>query len=135
MLRSVRPSWRVRVSQSVRDARIEVIGQQDVKNEAQADAVCAILRAYGDSPRGFLYVEPYLPKKVGPNDILLCHPDVGVLVVEIKAYRIADIARVVAGNLFVKTGGEIVPKVAPSKKRKRPCSTSRQRLKERARDQ
>jgi len=101
------------VSQSVRDARIEVIGQQDVKNEAHADAVSAILRAYGDSERGFVYVEPYLPKRaIRPNDILLCHPDVGVLVVEVKGHGIADIERVAAGNLFVKTGGSLVAKNA-----------------------
>src|ERR1035441_667722 len=108
-----RPSWRVRVSQSVRDARIEAIGQQDVKNEAHADAATAILRAYGDSRQGFVYIEPYLPKKATrSNDILLCHPDVGALVVEVKGHGITEISRIVAGNLFVKTAGGIVPKNA-----------------------
>jgi hypothetical protein len=100
------PHWRVRVSRAVRDAKIEIIGQEDLKNEAHADTFIAVLASYGASRRGFVYVEPYLAKKsIRPHDILLCHPDLGVLVIEVKGHGIDDIVRVAAGHLFLKTGG------------------------------
>jgi hypothetical protein len=97
--RPTRPPWRLRVSQSVRNAKIEVIGQQGVKNEAHGEAVIGILQAYGQSPQGFVYIEPYLPKTATrPNDILLCHPEVGVVVIEVKGHGIGDIVRIAAAN-------------------------------------
>jgi superfamily I DNA and RNA helicase len=102
----MRPHWRIRVSRAVRDAKIEIIGQEDIKNEPHADTLIAILDAYGMSRRGFVYVEPYLAKRsIRPHDILLCHPEIGVLVVEVKGHGIDDIVRVAAGHLFLKTGG------------------------------
>lgn len=98
--------WRVRVSQAVRDAKIEIIGREDVKNESHAEALIAVLRAYGQSRQGFVYVEPYLAKKaVRPQDVLLCHPETGVVIIEVKGHGIGDITRVAAGNLFVKNAG------------------------------
>src|ERR1022692_353200 len=97
--------WRIRVSKAVRDSKIEIIGQEDVKNESHANTLIAVLMAYGASRQGFVYVEPYLARKaIRPHDILLCHPDVGVLVIEVKGHGIEDIVRVAAGNLFVKVG-------------------------------
>lgn len=105
---------RIRISQAVRDCNIEVIGREDAKTESHAEALIAVLRAFGGSHLGFVYVEPYLARKATrPHDILLCHPEVGVLVVEVKGYSIADISRVAAGNLFVKlAGGGVVQKNA-----------------------
>lgn len=101
-----RAHWRIRISQAIRDAHIEVIGREDVANESHAEALIAVLRAYGQSREGFIYVEPYLAKKaIRPQDILLCHPEVGVLVVEVKGHGIDDITRVAAGNLFIKLPG------------------------------
>ena len=102
----LRPHWRTRVARAVRDAKIEIVGQEDLKNEPHADALIAVLESYGGSRKGFVYVEPYLAKKsIRPHDILLCHPDVGVLVIEVKGHGIDDIVRVAAGHLFLKTGG------------------------------
>lgn len=103
---STQEHWSVRVSQAVRDVKIEVIGKDDVRNESHAIAVTALLKAYGDPPWGMVYIEPYLAKRaVRPDDVLICHPDLGVLVVEVKGHRIGDIERVAAGNLFVRQGG------------------------------
>ncbi len=102
----LRPHWRVRFARAVRDAKIEIIGQDDLKNEPHADALIAVLESYGGSRKGFVYVEPYVAKKsIRPHDILLCHPDIGVLVIEVKGHGIDDIVRVAAGHLFLKTGG------------------------------
>jgi superfamily I DNA and RNA helicase len=100
------PYWSVRVNQAVRDARLPVVGREDVGNEAHADVLIGLLGAYGDSSTGFAYVEPYLAKKsVRPNDILICHPELGVLVVEVKGHAIGDIVKIAAGALFVRQGG------------------------------
>ncbi|HXS95472.1 MAG TPA: hypothetical protein VN736_12780 [Candidatus Limnocylindrales bacterium] len=94
------------MSRAVRDARVEIIGHEDIKNEPHADTLIAVLECYGASRHGFVYVEPYLAKKsIRPHDILLCHPEVGVLVIEVKGHRIEDVVRVAAGHLFLKTGG------------------------------
>jgi hypothetical protein len=54
--------------------------------------------------QGFVYIEPYLPKRATrPNDILICHPELGVLIVEVKGHGIEDITRISAGTLFVRT--------------------------------
>ena len=43
-----------------------------------------------------------------PADIVLCDTETGVISIEVKAYDITRIERVVAGSkLFVKLGGEI----------------------------
>ena len=43
---------------AARDARIKVIGYDLCKNDAEADALLAVIRAFGDSPAGFIYASP-----------------------------------------------------------------------------
>ena len=80
-------NWQQDLYGAIRKAKIRVVGQDDVKNEAQARVAIAVIEAYGDSPAGFVYIEPYTARSTKrPPDILLCHPDVGVLVIEVKGY-------------------------------------------------
>jgi hypothetical protein len=98
--------WRDSLSRRIRDCKIEVIGHDDVKNFAQAKAVLGILAAFGDSPAGFVYIEPCTFRSSHkPADIVLCHPDVGLLIIEVKGYLTEQIERVQAGSLFIRTRG------------------------------
>lgn len=91
---------------AVRDARIKVIGYDLVKNDAEALMAAAIIRAYGNSPAGFMYIAPTRARsQLYPPDIVLCHPEVGLLVVEVKGFTIDQIQDLEAGSLIVHFGG------------------------------
>jgi hypothetical protein len=69
------------VLSAIRRANIEVVGQEDIGNDAHAKVVLSILRAYGDSPVGFVFIEPCTRVTTDrPPDVLLCHPEIGLLV-------------------------------------------------------
>ena len=98
------------VTRAIRTAKILVVGQDDIKNEAQAVAAVAVIRAFGDSPAGFIYIEPCTARSTRrPPDIVLCHPDLGVVVFEVKGYSSSSIDSVKAGSLFVRRDGLIRP--------------------------
>ncbi|TVR19503.1 MAG: DUF2075 domain-containing protein [Anaerolineaceae bacterium] len=92
--------------QAIHDAKIEIVGYEDIGNEAHAAVVGAIIKAFGNSSAGFIYIEPsQLNGSSRPPDILLCHPEVGVLVIEVKAYSIDFIQGSQAGSLLVRLNG------------------------------
>jgi superfamily I DNA and RNA helicase len=98
------------LQRAVREAKIEVIGVESVLNDAQSRAGIAFLTAYGDSPAGFVVFEAkahYTPDR--PADILLCHPDVGLLVVEVKGWSLSQIERVASGEFYIKRDGYVHP--------------------------
>src|SRR6056297_363689 len=93
-----------------REAKIEILGVDDVKNEPQRKVLNAIISAFGDSAKGFIYVEPCTARSTRrPADVLLCHPEVGLLIIEVKGYSINQIENIKAGNLLVKAQGSIKP--------------------------
>jgi len=103
-------SWHQELTSAVRDAEIKVLGQDDVKNEAHARAAIAVLKAYGDSPAGFVYIEPCTARSTRrPPDIIICHPDVGLLVVECKGLPLKIIEGIEAGSLLIRRKGMIRP--------------------------
>jgi superfamily I DNA and RNA helicase len=91
-----------------REAKIEIVGLGDIKNEAQAKVGAATIVAFGSSPSGFIYFEPctaYSTKR--PPDVLICHPEVGILIIEVKGYHIDQIQEIKAGSLYCKNNGFI----------------------------
>lgn len=85
-----------------------VLGQGDIKNEAHAAAAASVIRTFGDSPAGFIYIEPCTARSTRrPPDIVLCHPDFGLVVFEVKGYSSENIESVNAGSLFVRHQGQI----------------------------
>jgi len=97
---------------AIRDARIRtVIDTELVKNDAEAMLLTALLKTYGKSAAGFIYYSPGRARSSErPPDAVLCHPDVGVLVIDAKGHTIDAIERVEAGHIFVRYQGRIKPK-------------------------
>ena len=86
-----------------RSKKIEILGKDEIGNDAHWKAAIALLTAYGDSEVGFIYFEPCLLNDTErPPDIVICHPDICLLVVEVKGYEISAMQRVVAGSLIVR---------------------------------
>lgn len=98
------------VIRAIRAAKMIVIGQDDIKNGAHAVVTAAVIHALGDSPAGFVYIEPCTVRSTRrPPDIVLCHPDLGLVVFEVKGYSSANIESVNAGSLLVRHQGHIRP--------------------------
>ncbi len=94
---------------AVHAASLRVVGHQDVFDLAEITLMTAILRAYGNSTHGFVYAEPaLLDAQVSPPDLVLAHPEVGVIVFECKAYDLSFIRGAEAGSLKIMRHGREV---------------------------
>lgn len=89
-------------------AQGRVIGHQEVTNEAQARVMTALIRAYGNAPRCLIYAEPTIAASDMAPDIVLAHPEIGLLIFEVKAYDMPYIQGMEAGNLKIRQNGEVV---------------------------
>lgn len=90
---------------AVQNASLRVVGHQEVNDLAHARCITALLAVYGQSAQGFLYAEPLIPASDLAPDVVLVHPEIGVLVVEVKAYEIGFIQGIEAGSLKIKRHG------------------------------
>lgn len=102
----------IRLASARREAKIHhVIDMELIKNDAEAVLLTALLKAYGDSPAGFLYYSPGRAKgNERPPDAVLCHPEIGLLVIDAKGHTIDQIEGVEAGHIFIRYKGQISPK-------------------------
>lgn len=100
------------LKRAARDSSLSLVGRADAKDLAHRRVVTALLDAFRKGPAdGVLYVEPSVREERDlPPDALLLHPDVGVLVIEVKAWSVTSIERVVAGNFLTRIAGLIVEK-------------------------
>jgi hypothetical protein len=96
---------------AVRNAKIKVIGYDLVKNDAEAILLTAIIQAYGKSSAGFIYASPSRARStLRPPDVVLCHPDVGLLVLDAKGHTIEKIEGLEAGSIKIRYQGRVTPK-------------------------
>jgi len=93
------------LQKAIRAAEIRVLGYQDVNDAAHARCMVALLHAYGSLQRGFLYAEPVLTNSDFAPDLVLAHPDTGVIIFEVKAYDLDYINGIEAGNLKIRRNG------------------------------
>ncbi len=95
-----------KIEHAIQEAKIRVIGHHDITNVAHAKFVLALLKAYGEESQGVIYNEPVLPTGDLAPDVVLVHPQTGIIVFEVKAYDLVFIQGVEAGNLKVHFNGE-----------------------------
>ena len=103
---------KVKLASAMRIAKIHTVIDMDIiKNDEEAILLISLLQSYGNSPAGFLYHSPGRAKsQERPPDAVLCHPDIGLLVIDAKSHPINEIEGVEAGNIFVRYQGRIHPK-------------------------
>ncbi|MGF1634589.1 MAG: hypothetical protein ACFCVE_12120 [Phycisphaerae bacterium] len=80
------PDWKNTLAAAATDkAAGRIMGWQSIEHAGHAQLVTAALAAFGDDPRGLFVVEVSPPAGAVPRpDLVLCHPEVGCLVVECK---------------------------------------------------
>lgn len=99
-------SWKSELVAAIRNANIDALGEDDIRQELHARVMIGVLKAYGKSPAGFVYAEPCLHSTtMHPPDVVLAHSDVGVLVIESKGYPLDRIEGIKAGKILVRRHG------------------------------
>src|SRR3984957_9598743 len=100
--------WRIALNTAVHDSKLPLLYPQDVGQEASARAAVALLKAFGESASGFVYIEPNVARSVvKPPDILLAHHDVGVCIFELRSWPISIIQGIEASRINLREGGFI----------------------------
>ena len=102
----------IKLASARREAKIRVVIDMElIKNDSEAILLTALIKAYGDSPAGFLYYSPGRARSTErPPDAVLCHPEIGLLIIDAKGHSIEQIEKVEAGHVFVRYQGHIKPK-------------------------
>jgi len=68
--------------------------------------VAAAIEAFGDDPRATFFIEGMAPRAGIPRpDLIIIHPDLGVLVIENKGIALDDIQSVIGSTLWVVRDG------------------------------
>lgn len=85
------------------DKRIEMLYDPSVLDKAQLDVFNVLGGAFGDEPGAFIAAEASSSVDTSrPFDILLGHPAVGILAVEVKAWSPGFIDRIEGGIFFLR---------------------------------
>ena len=84
---------------------MRVLGYQDIADHAHARSLIALVNAYGGDKAGVIYSEPVMPSNDLAPDLVLMHPELGVIVFEVKAYEVGYIQGIEAGNLKIRRNG------------------------------
>lgn len=82
-----------------------ITGIHSIGNLAHAEVAEATILAYGDDPLAAIYFEATIRNNADhPADILVIHPDIGVLVIEVKAWSTTSgyIRNVNSSNFYIK---------------------------------
>lgn len=97
--------------QLTRQAKIEIQNTEFIENESEAEMLAALLKAFGDSSAGFIYIASTVPKRsTHAADIVLCHPNTGLIVIEVKGHTIEAVEGTKAGKLLVRYDGRLKPR-------------------------
>jgi len=87
----------------VDSAKARVVGVDLLKNNAEAQVLTSVIQAFGDCHTSFIYISPCRAGSVlYPPDVVLCHPDVGLLILESKSHNIDKLLKIEAGSIWLK---------------------------------
>jgi hypothetical protein len=96
------------LAKRVERAQCRVYGWLDASNDGHRAVVAALLDAF-DHSESALLVEPSLSRKTDrPPDVVLVDPEVGVIVVEVKAFAIGQIKAIEPGGTLLVQYGSVV---------------------------
>jgi hypothetical protein len=92
---------RADLGKSLERAKCRVFGWQDAGNDGHRAVLACLVDAFNNSESALL-VEPSLSRKTNqPPDIVLIDPEVGVHVVEVKAFDLDKIETIEPGGVLV----------------------------------
>lgn len=85
-------NWKQRLEQAALKAKAKVVGWQKIREVQHGLLIATPLDAFGDDPRASFFIEVRNTTGDIPRpDLILLHPEVGVLVVENKGISVTDI--------------------------------------------
>jgi len=87
----------------VESATARIVGIDLLKNDADALVLTSVIKAFGACDTAFIYASPCRAGSVlYPPDVVLCHPDVGLLILEAKSHSINKLLKIEAGSIWLK---------------------------------
>ncbi len=100
--------WKQLLERATLRAKATVVGSQHVKEAQHGLLVATALEAFGDHPSATFYIEIRSTAGNIPRpDLILVHPDIGVLVIENKGIALTDIHGVEGTSLRIVRDGKI----------------------------
>jgi superfamily I DNA and RNA helicase len=100
--------WKQRLENAVLRAKANVVGWQHIREVQHGLLIVTALEAFGDDPRATLYIEIRSTAGNIPRpDLILLHPEIGVLVIENKGIAIHDIHDVAATCMTITRDGRL----------------------------
>ena len=100
--------WKHVLLDAERRAKAAVTGVPSISEVWHGKLVTVALQAFGDDPRATLHIEGTSAKAgIRRPDLILMHPDVGVIVIENKGVRLADVTAVDACVMSILYPGGI----------------------------
>lgn len=99
-------AWKQRVESAVKAARAQVSGAEQIDHYWHGRLVTLMLEAFGDEPDAYFFIETFSPRANIPRpDLVMLHPQVGVLVVENKGIDLPAIESVRGAELTIQRDG------------------------------
>lgn len=103
-------SWQTELIVAARSSKASFESVELISNEAHGRAVIAILNALNTDSTAQVLAEARTPHRLPkenarPTDILILHPSLGCLLIEVKGWVIGDISRIEAGTFFRRVAG------------------------------
>ncbi len=100
------PDWTQRLDSAIKTTKAQVVGADRIGQYWHACLATIMLEAFGDLSEAFFFFESRSPRgKIPRPDLVLLHPQVGVLVVENKGVTLNDITAVRATQLTINRDG------------------------------
>ncbi|MGC8560752.1 MAG: hypothetical protein ACP5O1_08745 [Phycisphaerae bacterium] len=99
-------AWKQRVASAVKAARSQVSGAEQIDHYWHGRLVTLMLEAFGDEPDAYFFIETLSPRANIPRpDLVMLHPQIGVLVIENKGIDLPAIESVQGAELTIRRDG------------------------------
>ena len=104
-------SWQADLVHAARTARCRFSCLEVIGNEAHARVATALFKAFGRDAACSILPEARTPDRLEhenarPADVLILHPELGVLFIEVKSWRLAEIITINAGTVYRNVNGQ-----------------------------
>lgn len=98
--------WRQQLTSTVKAARAQVMGADQIDQYWHGRLVIRMLEAFGEESDAYFFIESLSPRGNIPRpDLVMLHPQIGVLVMENKGVDLADITAVRGAELTIHRDG------------------------------